>query len=78
MEEKKVKFRLESVINEQFNVWECVIHREGMEPMRVGLAKKDICLAAVVANTLACQFDGAILTEGESIEFELTMKINRK
>lgn len=78
MEEKKVKFRLERVKNKEFGVWECVVHRENMEPMRVGLAKKDIALVALVANTMSCVFDNVTLRGRDNIEFELTVKVNRK
>lgn len=72
--ERKVKFRLEREINEKLNVWECVIHREGMEPIRTGMAKKEIVLVAAVANTMSCIFDSLVLLECDNIEFELTVK----
>ena len=72
--ERKVKFRLEREINEKLNVWECVIHRQGMEPIRTGMAKKDIVLVATVANTMSCLFDSITLLECDNLEFELTVK----
>lgn len=76
--ERKVRFRVGRVKNKVFGVWECVIHREGMTPLVIGLAKKDIALVAVVANTMSCMFDNVALRESDNIEFELTVKINRK
>lgn len=76
--ERKVKFRLEREINEEFNVWECVIHREGMEPIRTRMARKDIVLVSTVANTMSCIFDDVALRDNDDIEFELTVKVNRK
>lgn len=76
--ERKVKFRLEKAYNSILGHDEVVVCREGLCDHRFALAKKDICLVAVIANTLAVQFENAILADGESVEFELTMKINRK
>lgn len=76
--EGKVKFRLERVWNEELGVMECVIHREGMESMRSRMAKKDIILVATVANTMSSLFDSLVLQEGDNLEFELTVKVNRK
>lgn len=76
--EKTVKFRLEREINEEFGVWECVIHREGMEPIRTGMAKKDIVLVATVANTMSCLFDSLLLLKCNNLEFELTVKVNQE
>ncbi len=78
MEKKTVKFRLERVFNKELCVWECVIHRQGMETQRIGVAKKDIALVAIVANTMSCVFDGVELCESDNLEFELNIKINRK
>ena len=75
---RKVKFRLERVWNEEFGVWQCVIHRQGKETQRVGIAKKDIALVAIVANTMSCVFENVELRETDNVEFELTAKINRK
>ena len=75
--ERKVKFRLEREINENLGVWECVIHRQGMEPIRTGMAKKDIVLVAAVANTMSCIFDSLVLLECNNLEFELTVKVNQ-
>ena len=72
--ERKVKFRLEREKNEKLNVWECVIHRQEMEPIRTGMAKKDIVLVAIVANTMSCLFDSITLLECDNLEFELTVK----
>lgn len=76
--ERKVKFSLERVYNEELCVWECVVHREGLEPMRIGLAKKDIALVAIVANSMSVQFEEMELRESDNLEFELTVKVNRK
>lgn len=76
--ERKVKFRLEREKKEEFGVWECVIHREGMEPIRTGMAKKDIVLVATVANTMSCLFDSLVLLECNNLEFELTVKVNQE
>lgn len=76
--ERKVKFSLERVYNEELCVWECVVHREGLEPMRIGLAKKDIALVAIVANTVSVQFEEMELRESDNLEFVLTVKVNRK
>lgn len=76
--EHKVKFHLENVYNYIKRDFEIKVCRDGLDPQYFDMAKKDICLAAVVANTLACQFDNAILAKGESVEFELTVKVNRK
>lgn len=76
--ERKVKFRLERVWNEEFGVWQCVVHRQGMETQSVGVAKKDIALVAIVANTMSCVFENVELRETDNVEFELTAKINRK
>ena len=77
MVEKKVKFRLERVYNEELGVWECVVHRQGMETQRIGVARKDIALVAIVANTMSCQFDSLALLECNNLEFELTLKVNQ-
>lgn len=76
--ERRVKFHLEKVYNPVSGYNEMVVCREGLSDQRFAMAKKDICLVAVVANTLSCLFDNAILEDGESVEFELTIKINRK
>jgi hypothetical protein len=76
--ERKVKFRLEKEYNKRLGDWDVVVHREGLGTQRFAMAKKEICLVAVLANTFSCQFDNAILADGESVEFELKMKINRK
>ncbi len=72
--ERKVKFHLEREKNEKLNAWECVIHRQGMEPIRTGMAKKDIVLVAAVANTMSCIFDSLVLLECDYVEFELTIR----
>lgn len=77
MVEKKVKFRLERVYNEELGVWECVVHRQGMETQRIGVARKDIALVAIVANTMSCQFDSLELLECDNLEIELTLKVNQ-
>lgn len=77
MVEKKVKFHLERVYNEELGVWECVVLRQGMEPQRVGVAKKDIALVAIVANAMSCQFDNVELSENVYFEYELTVKIKQ-
>lgn len=76
--EHKVKFHLEKVYNFIKKDFEIKVCRDGLDPQYFDMAKKEICLVSVVANTLACQFDNAMLANGESVEFELTMKINRK
>jgi hypothetical protein len=76
--ERKVKFRLEKVYSEELGVWECVVHRQGMGTQRVGVARKDIALVAIVANTMSCVFDNVELRENDNIEFEITAKINWK
>lgn len=76
--EHKVKFHLENVYNNIKKDFEIKVCRDGLDPQYFDMAKKDICLVAVVANALACQFDNAILAKGESVEFELTVKVNRK
>lgn len=76
--ERKVKFSLERVYNKELCVWECVVHREGLEPMRIGLAKKDIALVAIVANSMSVQFEEMELRENDNLEFVLTVKVNRK
>lgn len=76
MVKRKVKFRLEEVYNEELKVWECVVHRQGMETQRVGVAKKDIALVAIVANAMSCQFDRLSFRECNNLEFELTLKYN--
>lgn len=76
--ERKVKFHLEKVYNFVKKDFEIKVCRDGLDPQYFDMGSKDICLVAVVANTLACQFDNAILANGESVEFELTVKINRK
>lgn len=78
MEKNKVKFHLEKVYNFVLDNYEIKVCRDGLEPQYFAMAKKDICLVTVVANALACQFDNANLANGESVEFELTMKVNRK
>ena len=78
MEKKKVTFRLERVYNEELGVWECVVHRRKFGPMRIGLAKKDIALVAIIANTMSCLFDSLELRENDNLEFEVTVKVNRK
>ena len=75
--ERKVKFRLERVYNEELGVWECVVHRQGMETQRIGVGKKDIALVAIVANTMSCLFDSIALLECDNLEFELTLKVNK-
>lgn len=75
---KRVIFRLEKVYNADLGVYECVIHRQNMSTVRSGMDKKDIVLVATVANTMACIFDDLDLKERETLEFELTCKINRK
>lgn len=76
--EHKVKFHLEEVFNYTKRDFEIKVCRDGLSPQYFDMAKKDICLAAVIANTLAVQFDKAILAKGESVEFELTVKVNGK
>lgn len=76
--ERRVKFRLSREMNEKFNVWECVIYRQGMEPIRTSMAKKDIILVAAVANTMSCVFDELALSESDNLEFELTVKVNQE
>ena len=76
--EHKVKFHLENVYNDIKKDFEIKVCRDGLDPQYFDMAKKDICLVAVVANALACQFDNAILAKDESVEFELTVKVNRK
>lgn len=78
MVEKKVKFRLERVYNEELGFWECVVHRKGMKTQRIGLGQKDIALVAIVANAMSCQFDKFELRENDNIEFEITLKVNQK
>lgn len=78
MLEKKVVFRLERVFNKELCVWECVIHREGMETIYSGMAKKDIVLVATVANSMSCVFDNVELRGNDNLEFELTVKVNRE
>jgi propanediol utilization protein len=77
MVKRKVKFRLERVYNEELGVWECVVHRQGMKTQHVCVARKDIALVAIVANTMSCVFDNVVLRENDNIEFELTAKINQ-
>lgn len=72
--ERKVKFRLERVYNEEFGFWECIIHRQGMVTIHTGMAKKDIVLVSAVANTMSCVFDSLVLLECGNVEFELTVK----
>lgn len=76
--EQKVKFHLEKVYNFIKKDFEIKVCRDGLDPQYFDMAKKDICLVAVIANTFSCQFDNAMLDNGESVEFELKMKINRK
>lgn len=76
--EHKVNFRLVKVFNSYRKEFEIHVIRDGLSIQRFAMAKKDICLVAFVANTLSCQFDNANLADGESVEFKLKMKINRK
>lgn len=75
--EYKVKFKLERVYNPEAHAMQVVIHRDGMSPQHLPLAKKDIALVTIVANSLASVLDYTNVWEDSAVEYELTAKVLR-
>lgn len=74
MKARKVKIRLQRVYNADKGIIEVVVVRGKLSPQRFPVAKKDIALCSVVANSMACLYDAYCWTENDVIEFELSVR----